>query len=186
MTKTLASVALVALVACSLGAQDSTARPRETPPAPGTPKNFRVPPRRNFTLPNGLQVTLVPFGRVPKVAVELEVRTGIIDQGPNDISLASVMSDMLLEGTTTRTAQDISRQAAEMGGSVNVTPGSEVIAIGGGGWSDRATAFIPLLADVVMNPKFDEADLRRTIDKHARNKIGRGSCREGGQDRRGA
>jgi zinc protease len=168
MKKTITSFAIMALVASSLGAQDSTAR-KEMPPKPGTPKNFRVPPRRTFTLPNGLQVTLVPFGRVPKVAVELEVRTGIIDQGPNDISLASVMSDMLLEGTTTRTAQDISRQAAEMGGSVNVTPGSEVIAIGGEVLSDRATAFIPLLADVVMNPKFDEADLRRTIDKHARN-----------------
>jgi zinc protease len=168
MKKTIRSFAIMALVASSLGAQDSAAR-KETPPKPGTPKNFRVPPRRNVTLPNGLQVTLVPFGRVPKVAVELEVRTGIIDQGPNDISLASVMSDMLLEGTTTRTAQDISRQAAEMGGSVNVTPGSEVIAIGGEVLSDRATAFIPLLADVVMNPKFDEADLRRTIDKHARN-----------------
>jgi predicted Zn-dependent peptidase len=159
---------LATLATISAGAQDSTAR-RETPPPPGTPKDFRVPPRRNFTLPNGLQVTLVPFGRVPKVAVELEIRTGIIDQGPNDISLSSVMSDMLLEGTTTRSAQDISRQAAEMGGSVNVTPGSEVIAIGGEVLSDRATAFIPLLADVVMNPRFAEADLQRTIDKHARN-----------------
>ena len=168
MTKTLASVALVALVACSLGAQDSTAR-KETPPAPGTPKNFRVPPRRNFTLPNGMQVTLVPFGRIPKVAVELEIRTGIIDQGPNDISLAAVTSDMLLEGTTTRSAQDISRQTADMGGSVNVVPGSEVIAISGEVLSDRATMFIPLLADVVLNPKFDEADLKRTLDKHARN-----------------
>lgn len=168
MTTTLRSVALIALVAGSLGAQDSTAR-REVPPAPGTPKNFRVPPRRNFTLPNGLQVTLVPFGRVPKVAVELEIRTGIIDQGPNDISLSAVMSDMLLEGTTTRTAQDISRQAAEMGGSVNVTPGSEVIAIGGEVLSDRGSTFIPLLADVVLNPRFDESDLRRTIDKHARD-----------------
>jgi predicted Zn-dependent peptidase len=168
MTKTITSLVLAALVAGSLGAQDSTAR-RETPPAPGTPKNFRVPPRRNFSLPNGLQVTLVPFGRVPKVAVELEVRTGIIDQGPNDISLSAVVSDMLLEGTTTRTAQDISRLAAEMGGSVNVTPGSEVVAINGEVLSDRASAFIPLLADVVMNPKFDESDLKRTLDKHSRN-----------------
>jgi predicted Zn-dependent peptidase len=168
MTKKLRSLAIIALVAGSLGAQDSTAR-KETPPTPGTPKNFRVPPRRNFTLPNGLQVSLVPFGRVPKVAVELEVRTGIIDQGPNDISLASVVSDMLLEGTTTRSAQDISRQAAEMGGSVNVTPGSEVVAIAGEVLSDRATAFIPLLADVVLHPKFAEADLKRTLDKHARD-----------------
>ena len=168
MSKAFRSFVILAVAASSLGAQDSTAR-KETPPAPGTPKDFRVPPRRNFTLPNGLQVTLVPFGRVPKVAIELEVRTGIIDQGPNDIALSAVMSDMLLEGTTTRTAQDISRQAAEMGGSVNVTPGSEVIAIGGEVLSDRGSAFIPLLADVVLNPKFDEADLKRTIDKHARD-----------------
>jgi zinc protease len=169
MYKTIRLLAIIVALPALLGAQDSTARPRETPPAPGTPKNFRVPPRRTFTLPNGLHVTLVPFGRVPKVAVELELRTGIIDQGPNDVSLAAVMSDMLLEGTATRSAQDISRQAAEMGGSVNVTPGSEVVAIGGEVLSDRATSFIPLLADVVMNPRFDEADLKRTLDKHSRN-----------------
>ena len=168
MTISLKAFVLFSFVAAPLTAQDSTAK-REAPPKPGPAKNFRVPPRRNFTLPNGLQVTLVPFGRVPKVAVELEIRTGIIDQGPNDISLAAVMSDMLLEGTTTRTAQDISRQAAEMGGSVNVTPGSEVIAISGEVLSDRATAFIPLLADVVMSPKFAETDLKRIIDQHARN-----------------
>ena len=168
MSKTIRSFVILAVAASSLAAQDSTTR-KEVPPAPGTPKDFRVPPRRTFTLPNGLQVTLVPFGRVPKVAIELEVRTGIIDQGPNDIALSAVMSDMLLEGTTTRTAQDISRQAAEMGGSVNVTPGSEVVAIGGEVLSDRGSAFIPLLADVVLNPRFDEADLKRTIDKHARD-----------------
>ena len=87
MTMTFKSIVILALVSGSLGAQDSTARPREIPPAPGTPKNFRVPPRRTFTLPNGLQVTLVPFGRIPKVAVELEIRTGIIDQGANDSTL---------------------------------------------------------------------------------------------------
>ena len=168
MTKSFRSLTIIALLPSLLVAQDSTAR-KETPPAPGTPKNFRVPPRRNFTLPNGMQVTLVPFGRIPKVAVELEIRTGIIDQGPNDVSLAAVTSDMLLEGTTTRSAQDISRQTADMGGSVNVVPGSEVIAIAGEVLSDRATMFIPLLADVVLNPKFDEADLKRTLDKHARN-----------------
>src|SRR5262245_36402881 len=119
MTKLIRSLLIVAILASPLSAQDSTAKPKEKPPAPGTPKNYRVPPRQSFTLPNGLQVTLVPFGRVPKTAIELEVRTGIIDQGPNDISLSAVTSDMLLEGTTTRSAQDISRQAAEMGGSVS-------------------------------------------------------------------
>jgi predicted Zn-dependent peptidase len=149
--------------------QEPAPAQRETPPAPGTPKDFRVPPRRTFTLPNGLQVAMVPFGRVPKVAIELELRTGMIDQGPNDVSLASVVSDMLLEGTTTRSAQDISRQAAEMGGSVNASAGSEVFSIGGEVLSDFAASFVALLADVTMNPRLDSADLARTLDKHSRN-----------------
>jgi len=165
--RTFATMAFLASPFGLLG-QDAPAR-KETPPAAGTPKDFRVPPRRTFTLANGLQVTMVPFGRVPKVAVELELRTGIIDQGPDDVSLASVVSDMLLEGTTTRSAQDISRQAAEMGGSVNASAGSEVFSVGGEVLSDFATPFIALLADVSMNPRFDEADLKRTLDKHSRD-----------------
>jgi hypothetical protein len=62
--------AIVALAAGSLGAQDSTAR-KETPPKPGTPKNFRVPPRRNFTLERA-PVTSSPSA-APK-AIELEIR----------------------------------------------------------------------------------------------------------------
>lgn len=164
----LGAIAAFTVTASTAATQGQTAQ-RETPPAPGTPKNFRVPPRRTLSLPNGMQVTMVPFGRVPKVAIELEIRTGIIDQGPDDIGLASVTSDMLLEGTTTRAAQDISREAAEMGGSVSASAGSEVVAIGGEVLSDFATAMIALVADVTLNPRFDAADLKRTIDKHARN-----------------
>lgn len=174
MKRVLLTLNLLATVAAFTVAPSTAQTPaspaqRETPPAPGTPKDFRVPPRRTFSLPNGMQVTMVPFGRVPKVAIELEIRTGIIDQGPDDVGLASVMSDMLLEGTTTRSAQDISRQAAEMGGSLSASAGSEVVALGGEVLSDFADQMIGLVADVTLNPRFDAADLKRTIDKHVRN-----------------
>lgn len=149
--------------------QAPPAVPRETPPAPGVPKAFRVPPSRTFALSNGMKVTLVPFGKVPKVTIELRVRTGIIDEGENDVSLASVAADMLLEATTTRTAQDISRQAASMGGSVGVTAGSEVALVQGDALTEFAPSLVDLIADVARNPKFAEADLKRILDKHARD-----------------
>ncbi|MBK8057063.1 MAG: insulinase family protein [Gemmatimonadetes bacterium] len=142
---------------------------RQAPPAPGTPKDFRVPPRRSFDLPNGMRVTLVPYGRVPKAAVELTVRTGIIDEGPQDVSLSQVTTDMLLEGTTTRTPQDISREAADMGGSLRATGGAEAMTLGGEVLSDFVPGFVALVADVVRNPRLDAADLARTLDKHARD-----------------
>jgi predicted Zn-dependent peptidase len=145
------------------------AAPKETPPAPGTPKNFRVPPSTTFTLPNGMQVTMIPFGRVPKVTMDLEVRTGRIDESPNEVALSAVMGDMLREGTTTRTAQEVSRRAADMGGSVDVFAGDETVSISGTVLSDFSAGLVTLIADIAQHPRFDSTDLKRIIDKHARD-----------------
>src|SRR5262245_32576734 len=145
------------------------AAPKETPPAPGPAKNFRLPPRKTFSLANGMTVTMVPFGIIPKVTMVLNLRTGVIDEGPNDVTLASVVADMLLEGTTTRSALDISRQAAEMGGSVSASWGSEVSNVSGEALAENASKLAALIADVTLHPKFAPEDLKRIIDKHARD-----------------
>ncbi len=165
--KPLAAVALLAAAAVAFA--QATPPHKEAPPAPGTPKDFRLPPRRTIDLPNGMKLTLVPYGRVPKVAIELEVRTGTIDEGPNDVALASVTADMLREGTTTRGAADISRQAADMGGGLSVNSGAEVVSIGGEVLSEFAPTFVALIAEVARNPRLDSVDLRRILDKHVRD-----------------
>jgi predicted Zn-dependent peptidase len=163
---------LVALLGAAVSGAQQGAAPapvKETPPPVGTPRDFRVPPRRTIDLPNGMKLTLVPYGRMPKAAIELELRTGVIDEGPGDVSLGAVTTDMLLEGTTTRSPQDISRQAAEMGGAVSATGGAEVVSIGGEVLSEFAPQFVSLLADVARNPRMAAADLGRIIDKHVRD-----------------
>lgn len=134
---------------------------KELPPAPGTPKAFRVPPRTAFTLPDGMRVTLVRYGLVPKVAVNLQLRTGGIDEAADEIQLSGLTADMLVEGTTTRTGADISRQAAEMGGSLTAGSSDDAVTIGGEVLSESADRYIALLADVVLHPRFDAADVER-------------------------
>ena len=41
---------------------------KETPPAGGQPKPFVFPATEDYALPNGMKVTLVQYGSVPKVA----------------------------------------------------------------------------------------------------------------------
>ncbi len=43
---------------------------KETPPAGGPPKAFVFPAAETYTLKNGMKVTLVPYGSVPKVAIQ--------------------------------------------------------------------------------------------------------------------
>jgi zinc protease len=161
--------AICSLVMFAPDCLTSQATKREAPPAPGTPKDFRIPQRSTVTLPNGARLTMVPYGRIPKVAIQVELRTGVIDEGPNDVSLSAVTADMLLEGTTSRTGPEISRTAAEMGGGVSAGAGGETTTIGGEVLADFAVPYIALLGDVVRNPRVDSADLARIIGNRARD-----------------
>ena len=49
---------------------------KEPPPIGGQPKPFVFPKQDTYLLPNGMQVTLVQYGAVPKVAMQVIVRTG--------------------------------------------------------------------------------------------------------------
>jgi len=134
---------------------------KEAPPAPGTPKDFRVPPRRTITLPNGMKVSFVRYGTVPKVAIQLDLATGGIDEAADEVQLAGLTAQMLLEGSTSRSAGQISREAAEMGGGLRAGAGDDDFTVGGEVLSEFGDRFIALLADVVQRPRFAESDLAR-------------------------
>ena len=69
---------LIAVVACcaslALGAV-------EAPPAPGTPKDYRLPPKTTRTLANGLNVTFIDYGEIPKVTIAAVTRVGNLNEG---------------------------------------------------------------------------------------------------------
>ena len=139
------------------------------PPKPGTPKDFRVPEPKRFTLDNGLRVSLVEWGNIPKVRVSLVVRTGNAFETANEVWLADLTGDLMREGTTGRNGTQLSREAARMGGSLNVSVGGDTTSIGGEVLSDFGPQFAGLVADVVRSPAFPEAELARLKTNMARN-----------------
>ena len=132
-----------------------------TPPPGGTPKDFKLPEKREFTLPNGMAVTLVPFGTVPKATVSLAIRVGNVNEGPNEVWLADVMGDLMNEGTTSLTAAQIAELTGGMGGGIGIGVGPDQTTIGGSVLSERAADFIRLVADVAQHPRFPESELPR-------------------------
>jgi predicted Zn-dependent peptidase len=155
MKKILSIVALAAFPAAALLAQ------KQAPPEPLPAKGFQVPAPKKLTLPNGLGVTLVPYGTVPKVTVRLSVRSGHIDETADQVWLSDLMGDYLTQGTATRTATQIAEAAARMGGSLDVSVGADRTEIGGDVLSEFAPEMVQLIADVVRNPKFPESELTR-------------------------
>lgn len=137
------------------------AQQQGTPPQGGTPKDFKLPEKREFTLPNGMDVTLVPFGTVPKATISLAIRVGNVNEGPKEVWLADVMGDLMNEGTKSLTAAQIAELTAGMGGGIGIGVGPDQTTIGGSVLSERAADFIRLVADVAQNPRFPESELPR-------------------------
>jgi len=144
------------------------AQQKQIPPAGGKPKDFILPAKREFTLPNGMRVTLVPFGSVPKATVNLAIRVGNVDEGPNETWLADVTGDLMNEGTVSLTSTQIAEMTAGMGGTVGVGVGADQATVGGSVLGERAAEFIRLVADVVQHPRFPESELPRIKAARAR------------------
>ncbi|MBA2303370.1 MAG: insulinase family protein [Acidobacteria bacterium] len=171
MTKRLILIlAAVALSVAPALAQAPQAAPFPSqPPKPGAPRDFRVPEPKRFTLGNGLQVALIQWGNMPKVRLTLSVRTGNAFEKGNEVWLADLTADLMREGTATRTATDISKQAAHMGGSVDISVGGDSTTIGGDVLSEFGPQYAALVADVVRNPKFPASELDRLKANLSRN-----------------
>ena len=155
---------LLSFVAGHAGAQQ-----KERPPAPGTPKDIRLPAKRTFTLDNGMRVSLVPFGRVPKVALQLNVNAGAINETAEQTWLSQVVGELLKEGTKTRNGEQLAQDAASMGGSLGVAVGADQTTISLEVLSERAGSAARLLGDVAINSTLPESELPRIKANLARN-----------------
>ncbi len=153
--KFILAFALLAFFAGNLFAQ------KETPPVGGQPKAFVFPKEEVYVLPNGLKVTLVQYGSVPKVAFQATIYAGTKDDAKGKKAVSEMVGSMLKEGTRNRLAEQIARETAEMGGSINVGTGTDSTNLTGEVLSEFDTKFVNLMADVILNPNFKAEDLER-------------------------
>lgn len=136
----------------------STFAQKETPPAGGQPKAFVFPKAETYSLPNGLKVTLVQYGAIPKVAMQAVVRAGTLNEKAEQRWISDIVATMLKDGSTKRSAEQIAKETADMGGSIFTVASNDKTTIGGEVLSEFDTRFIELMADVLQNPKFAASD----------------------------
>ena len=134
---------------------------KQTPPEGGQPQDFKLPEKDNKKLSNGLTATLVQYGVIPKVDINVIIKTGNIHEGPDEVWLADLTSDLMREGTTSMDFKTLARKVAAMGGEVNISTGPNQTTISGSVLSEFGPELIRILADVAMNPSFPSSEIER-------------------------
>ncbi|WP_337881655.1 pitrilysin family protein [Rheinheimera sp.] len=141
---------------------------KETPPEGSAPKAFTLTAQRSISLPNGLNVTFVQYGKTPKVTVRLLTETGSVDDGAKD-AVSELAYQLLLEGSKNRDAKAIAQAAATMGGQVNAVVDVNSSFLELDVLSEFAGEAAALLADIAIHPNFTEADKNRLLTNYVRD-----------------
>ncbi|MGC1241152.1 MAG: pitrilysin family protein [Chryseosolibacter sp.] len=134
---------------------------KQTPPAGGTPQDFKLPKKESLELKNGLSATLVQYGNIPKVEINVIVKTGNIHEGADEIWLADLTGNLMGEGTTSMDFKTIAKKVAAMGGEVNVSTGPNQTTVSGSVLSEFAPDLIRILADILINPSLPQSEIDR-------------------------
>jgi zinc protease len=146
---------------CSMFCVLALGEQKEQPPEGGPPKPFHLAPTQDVTLANGMRITLVPYGIVPRVAIRAYVSAGGVNEAANQVWLSRLTGLLMKEGTTTRTAEQVAQEAANAGGQLEIKPDVEFTTVGGVALSDHAAQFVDLVADVLQHPLLPASEAPR-------------------------
>ena len=140
----------------------TTAAPRaqtSSRPAVGPERAFTPPPRVERTLANGLRVVAVRFATVPKVSAILTIGSGLAVDPAEKAGLAQFVVDAVREGTTTRDSRRLREEVFAMGATFTAAAGQDSSSFTMRGLAATLPQMMTLLADVVRNPTFPQAEI---------------------------
>lgn len=135
--------------------------PREQPPPPLTRRHVDFPDYRIRSLANGLQVVYVGHHEQPAVNVRMIVRAGAAADPPGQPGVAALVGQLLDQGTTTRSAQQIAGSIDSIGGALGVGTARDLGFVDVLVMKDSFDFALDLLADVARRPAFAPAEIER-------------------------
>ena len=116
---------------------------------------------QKFDLPNGLRLLVKEDHRLPFVEFRTVFRGGLLAETPANNGITQLMSKMLLQGTATRSAEQIALEIESVGGSIDSFGGNNSFGVNAEVMSGDFAVGLGLVADMLLHPKFPADALER-------------------------
>jgi len=134
---------------------------RSVVPAPLERREFKLPEAQETTLSNGLRVVLVEDHELPLFDVRIVNRAGSWTDPEDREGLAVASLDMVNEGTKSYDAVALSSALRSLGSSLGSRSHLDSSSISCSGLTKNLEPTLDLLAEVVLEPTFPQADWER-------------------------
>jgi predicted Zn-dependent peptidase len=125
-------------------------------------------------LDSGLVVLVQENPATPAVAVSVLVRVGSRWEREDNAGITNLLQQVLVKGTTSRTAFDVAEAAEAMGGSLSASGDTDYAEIRGTALARHWKSLLALMADVALHPALPPAEIdneRRVIASGIKNRL---------------
>ncbi len=136
---------------------------RSRMPEPGQSPAVQFPEFQRFTLANGLNVILAERHSIPMVRLNLVLDAGYATDQAGIPGTADLAMAMLDEGTGRRSALEISEELSLLGAGLGSGSDLDASYVSLSVLKEKLDAALDIYADVILNPRFPEADFRRLL-----------------------
>ncbi len=134
---------------------------RSALPTPGPDPEVKFPALQRGKLSNGLKVVLAERHSLPLVSLSLQVDAGYAADQFAIPGTAKLAMEMLDEGTTRRTAIQISDELYGLGANLGASSDLDASSVSLSTLTSTLDPALEIYADVILNPAFPEPDFLR-------------------------
>ena len=134
---------------------------RTAEPKPAAEPAFKPPAVQKALLASGLEVLLVEDHKLPVVNMALVVKSGWASDPKDRPGAASLTSELLDEGTASRSALQIAEEVKGLGADLGTVSSFDASHVNLGVLKKELDRGLALLADIVTHPSFPGEELER-------------------------
>lgn len=122
---------------------------------------FADQPIQKFELAHGLRLLVKESHRLPFVEFRAVFRGGVLAEPSEKNGVTLLLAKMLLQGTATRSAEQIASEIESVGGSLESYSGNNSLGLNAEVLNQDFATGLDLVADVMLHPTFPSAALER-------------------------
>jgi len=120
---------------------------------------------KRILLNNGMVLLLAEKHTIPMVTISMAITAGKTAEPAGKAGLAALTASLLTQGTSRRTAQEISSEIDFIGGSLSTSGEDDYAAVNLRVLKKDIRAGMDLLSDVLLHPVFDQKEIDRKINE---------------------
>ena len=138
---------------------------RTVEPSQNEAPALNIPTTWTADLSNGISVYGIEQNEIPTVNFSLVIEGGHLLDDMDKNGVANLMTDIMMEGTATKTPLELEEEIELLGASINMSTSNENIVIRGNTLTRNFDKTMKLVEEILLEPRWDEEEFGRIKTK---------------------